>query len=226
LFVFDDSLGDSGVISSGWSLHLTTVTTVNPITDLGVTMSSSPATLFVGGVITNRIGVTNLGLISATGVVVTNTSPVGVNVQASSSSPGTLADSSTIAFNVGSLPAGSGTVLTVVLAPTFSGVITNVSTVRAIEADLNTANNTARTTATVSSPVPPVLSGFITLSNAQFHLTVTGEPGLAYIVQGSTNLSSWISLATNTATNGTIKYIDTAFPNFKYRFYRAVRQLP
>jgi len=65
------------------------------------------------------------------------------------------------------------------------------------------------------------------VTNGQFQMVLTGEPGLTYVVQASTNLASWVSVGTNTAAaNGTFKFADPNVPNFSRRFYRAIRLIP
>jgi hypothetical protein len=62
-------------------------------------------------------------------------------------------------------------------------------------------------------------------TNGQFVLASGGAtPGVAYLVQASTNVSSgWQTISTNTASsNGLITYIDTA-TNFSSRYYRITR---
>jgi hypothetical protein len=67
-------------------------------------------------------------------------------------------------------------------------------------------------------PAPPFASG-------QFRLLLTGTPGIRYAVQAATNLSptstAWLSMSTNTATNGTFTWADSNAPPSR-RFYRAV----
>ncbi len=80
-------------------------------------------------------------------------------------------------------------------------------------------------TLTTASPLltaydPPVLNGFV--SNGYFHLTVTAQPGFEYVVQGSTDLTSWVSLSTNTNTTGTFTFTDTTTPAPQLRFYRTL----
>ena len=74
------------------------------------------------------------------------------------------------------------------------------------------------------SPLPATLSG--TVTNGLFRLTVTAEPGLNYMVQASSNLSSWVSLGIYTATNGTFTVLDTTSPLLRTRYYRTIRQIP
>ena len=56
--------------------------------------------------------------------------------------------------------------------------------------------------------------------------SVTARPGYVYRVQGSSNLTSWVSLSTNSSTTGTFNFIDTTTPAPHQRFYRTQRLTP
>ena len=56
---------------------------------------------------------------------------------------------------------------------------------------------------------------------AGFKLQLSAPVGSNVVVQASTDLSKWTSLATNTATSGGISYTDTAANSFSFRYYRA-----
>ena len=71
LYAYDNKAGDYGAISNGWSLAITTITPVNQITDLGVTIAASTNLVVLGGNVTYSITVTNLGTNAAT-VFLTN----------------------------------------------------------------------------------------------------------------------------------------------------------
>jgi len=58
------------------------------------------------------------------------------------------------------------------------------------------------------------------LTHGQFRFRVTGTSGESYIVQGSTNLSTWTPLLTNFAT--LYDFTDPFATNYHHRFYRAV----
>ena len=189
------------------ALNLTFVVPVSPIADLAVGLSTAPASLFVGGTSTNTISVTNLGPAAATGVVVTDT----------------LSSGGQVTTNLGSLAAGASATVIIVLELPVAGGVTNTATRAGNEVDLNPANNSARSVTTVVIPIPATLSGSV--SDGEFHLIVTAQPGFTYVIEGSTNLASWVSLSTNTASpGGTIKFTDTSSPSFSQRFYRT-RQL-
>ena len=65
---------------------------------------------------------------------------------------------------------------------------------------------------------PPTLGSAAYLPGGSFKFEVTGAPGATYIVQGSTDLRTWIPLFTNTAP---FKFTDTQAGQFLRRFYRA-----
>jgi uncharacterized repeat protein (TIGR01451 family) len=224
LYVFDDSPGDAGVIAGGWSLKLTTLVTVGPVVDLAVGLTV-PVSLDVGGTLTNTISITNSGPDAATGVVLANPLPTGDNFVSASLSQGsyfTSADGRQVTCNLGSLPAGGSANVTLLTTPSLAGSLVTSVSVAANEEDLNPANNTAQAATTVYGPAS--LSGAI--SGGHFHLTVTARPSYVFLVQGSTNLTSWVSLSTNTNTTGTFTFTDATLPAPQQRFYRTKRLTP
>ena len=55
--------------------------------------------------------------------------------------------------------------------------------------------------------------------DGQASVSLTATPGFNYAIQGSTNLTDWISLQTNTAP---FIYLDTNASNFGMRYYRGL----
>ena len=209
LFVLDDTVGDSGYITSGWSLNLTTAAPLVPLADLAIGLSSTPSSLYLGSAMTNSIWVTNRGPATATGVMVTNTLSSGQQVIA----------------NVGSVAAGATAAISIVVAPSAAGTLTTTVSVGGNEVDLNPSNNSAQTTTAVTVPALAIMSGV--MMNGQMHLTLTAQAGFVYAIQESTNLTAWLSLTTNTVSSaGTIRYTDTSSPSFRQRFYRGLRLSP
>ena len=92
--------------------------------------------------------------------------------------------------------------------------------------DLNPANNTAQTVNTAFAPLPTRMSGYLTNNNTAFKVTLTGQSGLRYQIQASTNFQGWAVLADGIATNGNLTVLDTDVPSNNARFYRGVRMLP
>ena len=181
LYVFDDTVGDSGIIAGGWSLGFTNVATVGPVMDLAVSMAV-PATLNVGNALTNTITITNLGPDSANGVLLTNTLPAGVTFVSAWVSQGNVIPTGVgqVICNLGSLAAAGSATVVVVTVPSVTGSFVNAVSVVGGEEDLNPANNSAEAKTTVSGPA--ILSG--TFSGGQFHLTVTALPDYVYVVLG------------------------------------------
>jgi len=226
LFVLDDSVGDAGNIASGWSLELTTLNPVNPIADLSVIIVSAPASVFVGGVYTNTVTVHNAGPDLATGISVTSTLPAGVSLVSASSSQGTVGGlvNGQVIATLGNIASAANANLSLVLAPSGVGTLTNDVSVAALETDLNVGNNTAESIVFVTSVTSAILSSSIT--NGQFALTIQAQPNSTYVIQASTNLTTWVSISTNTASaGGSIKFTDPS-PLGSQRYYRTVRLQP
>jgi hypothetical protein len=78
-----------------------------------------------------------------------------------------------------------------------------------------TYNYTISSTNTQLSPSSPTLN-----SNGQFLFTLNGQSNVTYTVQASTNLSSWITVASVTPSGPTYSYTDTSASSFVNRFYR------
>ncbi|PYJ98922.1 MAG: hypothetical protein DME23_10800 [Verrucomicrobia bacterium] len=69
-------------------------------------------------------------------------------------------------------------------------------------------------------PPHPLLTREAWLSNGLFRFRFTGTSGESYILQGSTDLSTWTPLLTNSIT--LYDFTDALATNYDYRFYRAV----
>jgi len=223
LYVFDDTTADGGVIAQGWSLDLTTLVTVGPVMDLAVS-TAVPATLYVGNALTNTITITNLGPDFATGILLTNTVPAGVTFVSATLSQGSLTGvgGGQITCNLGSLAGGGYATVSIVTVPFVTGSLVNAVTVAGSEEDLNLANNSAQAKTSVSSSLPASVSG--SFSDGYFQLTVTGQPNTVYVIQASTDLTSWVPLSTNSSPSGTFTFTDTTAPAPQQRFYRTMRQ--
>jgi len=58
----------------------------------------------------------------------------------------------------------------------------------------------------------------------QFQFQFRGQPNDVYLIQASTDLAEWTTLATNEASSeGTVTFTDAQARNFAQRFYRGVR---
>jgi hypothetical protein len=72
-----------------------------------------------------------------------------------------------------------------------------------------------------STPTPSNLSG-ATASNGQFTFSYTTDVGISYVVQSSTNLVNWVSLATNAASGSPVLFTSAVNPA-GIQFYRVGR---
>jgi len=59
--------------------------------------------------------------------------------------------------------------------------------------------------------------------NGFFNLQLAGPGNTNYVLQASTDLTTWSPLATNNVPNGIWNFVDPASTNFRYRFYRALQ---
>jgi uncharacterized repeat protein (TIGR01451 family) len=142
--------------------------------NLKITKSDSPDPVRLGGTLTYRIGVENLGPSPATGVTVTDNLPAGVDLVSATGPSGSCAvQGGKITCPVGSLNptgvnyGGAPTTVTIVVAPRRTGTIRNTATVKGDQKDPVNGNNKA--TATTRVLGPPTCRGVAA--------TVTGTPG-------------------------------------------------
>jgi uncharacterized repeat protein (TIGR01451 family) len=222
LYVLDDTIGDAGIIAGGWSLDLTTIATVNPVADLAVTMASAPARLFVGGFVTNSISVANYGPVNASGVVLTHNLPAGVTFVDSVPHGLAAVSGSNLTCNLGALASGAVTNFLIVTAPLISGSFSYTASVAGNEIDTSIANNSA--SSSILSVGAPTLSG--TFAPGRFELSFSTAPNAVFVVQASTNLTTWVPIATNTGAPISGSVVLTNDLTIPFRFYRAVGLTP
>ncbi|HEU5071226.1 MAG TPA: hypothetical protein VFV96_12540 [Verrucomicrobiae bacterium] len=70
-------------------------------------------------------------------------------------------------------------------------------------------------------PNPPVLNSFA-VSGQNFQLTVSGNAGLNYYLQTSTNLTDWQTVFTNLNATPPFVWSDAGTTNYRSRFYRVL----
>ena len=76
-----------------------------------------------------------------------------------------------------------------------------------------------QTSYVVPVTVAGAVAGRPVFSSNGVSVTITGQAGSTYVVQGSTDLVHWVSLATNISP---LLYTDTNASHYRRRFYRAV----
>jgi uncharacterized repeat protein (TIGR01451 family) len=218
LYVYDDTPGDSGIITGGWSLGLTAV---NPL--LAATMTNSPESVYSGNSLTYQITVTNLGPDMANNVVITDTLPASVTFTSGAVSQGSVTNAGrTVVCRLGSIGNGSAASAAIHVITGTAGVIVNTATVSAASSELYLAESAITdSTTVVAAPPSPTLTATNLAGGLQ--LTLAGEPGEKYAIQISSNLTTWTSVFSNTASVGSGSFIYTdVYTNASARFYRAV----
>lgn len=222
LYVYDDTAGNSGIISSGWSLGLTAVSTVNPASRLAAGMIHAPDPVYDGDYLNYQITVTNLGPDPASSVVITDTLPASVVFTSATVSQGGFAENGqVVVFTLGTLDVGATGTATIKVVAEGSGTIVNSAVVTTASTDLYLANSTTANNAQVLAPPGSFLRATNLVSGLQ--LTLLGQASQNYGIQVSSDLIHWTTITTNTTDlNGTFIYTDTS-TRLTSRFYRSIR---
>jgi hypothetical protein len=165
-----------------------------------------------------------VGPSTATGVVFNDTLPPGVTLVSSNTTSGSFSlVGGGVNINVGSLAPGAGLVATLGVIPSLAGNLENTAIATSAQMDIDPVSNTAKVLTTAITPTASHLS-ILPIVNGQYEITVTGDPGQGYQVQGATNFVNWVPVFTGTAAaNGTFKFNTTNAQTFNYRFFRSVR---
>lgn len=238
LFIVDDSPGDIGRISDGWSLTLTTIDPVNPAADLSLRALGLPEPVVVNGVLSYSIFVTNQGPSDAGGVVVTSQLPASVSFNSVAASQGTASmQGGALVANLGTVTNGTTASILLTVQATVPGSITNFLNVTTADVDLNPSNNFLTVVSTVnpaadlsitlqSSPSPVEINknvtSVMTISNAgpnpAVAVVVTNLlPSGATFVSGSSSqgaisgISGGISASLGLLAPGTSAEVDVIF---------------
>jgi uncharacterized repeat protein (TIGR01451 family) len=226
LFELDDAVFDSGVITNGWILALTTANPVGAAADNALSMTASAGEVSVGGNGVYVLTVTNYGPSFATNVVVSDTLPLGAAFVSATPSLGSVTRAgSSLAWSVGItnalgqfvLATNTGAQLTVVVQPGSAGSFINSAFVTAATPDFNPDENSAQAALNAIVVGPPVLAGPVVATNGTFQFSIVSGPGQTNVIQSSTNLVNWVPIYTNV---GSFTFTNAMDPNNPSRFYR------
>jgi len=111
---------------------------------LAVTKTDWPDPAAMENPLTYTIAVVNNGPSAATGVTLTDTLPLGVTFSSATSSRGAGCDESAhaITCTLGIINSTDVATVTIVVTPTVENKLTNIASVKGIEPDPDTVNNT------------------------------------------------------------------------------------
>ncbi|MCU1347909.1 MAG: domain containing protein [Acidobacteria bacterium] len=119
------------------------------LTDVGIVKSIPPGLYIAGQPITFTLDVTNNGVQTAAGIVVTDTLPAGMTF-ISATPPGACSGTTTVTCNAATLASGATTTFTITATlPATAGPVTNSASVTTATGDSFPANNSSSLTFTV-----------------------------------------------------------------------------
>lgn len=148
LYVLDDYMLGTGLVSNGWALSFSQRTAVPADLDLCVAIAASPEPVVVTSNINYSIAVTNNGPSPASGVVLTNILPAGAAF-VSASSGGSTNAAGQVVWNFGTMARDARTNVTVTVRAQTVGIVTSVAMVSTTGREVYDGNNTASVTSTV-----------------------------------------------------------------------------
>lgn len=226
LFIQDDALNNyAGTNFNGWAVNLTTANPVGYAADNQLFINATNVSIAPGAQWTMTLAVTNYGPSISSNVFVSDTLPLspGVTLVASNTTvAGSTLDivGGTLTWNLGNLTVGAGGTLSLTFQGNYTGAYTNGATVNALTSDLNPDDDTVGVGITVATTTPPAIAPHFGLGAGNgFQLSITNDAGATVIIQASTNLITWVPVATNIAPYTFTNFDNT---NFSKRFYRAL----
>jgi uncharacterized repeat protein (TIGR01451 family) len=165
--------------------------------DLKLSASAAPEPVTVGSNLIYSISITNQGPNTASGVMVSNSIPVGVNFV--SATGGATPSSGILLMNFGSLATGTVTNAQITVQPTAAGNLSNTFQVFANEFDPNVTNNAATVVSTITNAASTVTT--FSTSTAEYDTILTSN-----VNQQTTNFSTELIAR---LPNGTIVFDQT-----------------
>lgn len=129
--------------------------TVQPISDVAISKTASPAALSVGGAITYTMVANNSGPSQASGVVITDTLPAGVNFVSVTTTLGSCSVAgSVVTCTLGAMASGGNATVIVTGMAATQGAKVNTASVSSGSLDPVAANNSATASVTVTNRTP------------------------------------------------------------------------
>ncbi len=185
--------------------------------DLEVTRTDNTDAVALGDSYTYTLAITNNSSSDATGIILTENLPSGVNLVSTSTDQGFSFYNSfnnAITANVGNLAQGEEATVTVVVNPFAAGNLVSTTEVISNEADADPSNNSLISTKTISPIIPASadLELIQTIDNVNpevgdqinFNITLTNNgPGIASSIQVTDLLPSELSFVSASTLQGT-----------------------
>ncbi len=182
--------------------------------DVGVSVTASPDPVALGENLTYSIVVTNIGPSTAVGVFVTNLLPSGAAFVSAATSQGacTNADGTNVICDLGTLPADSSALITVVVTAANLGTLTNQAYVSRAEADVFPDNNSASTLTSVQNVALSINDTSVTegdsgLTNAIFTVQLSPITSNTVVVSYATANGTALAASDYLATNGSLVFM-------------------
>jgi len=181
--------------------------------DISVSIADSPDPVSVGAGLTYTLKVANTGPQDATGVIVTNVLPSGVNFISATSSQGACIQTGGVVIgNLGLVPGGTNATITIMVVPTTAGTtLTNSAAVVRTETEGYLANNLATAVTTVTGPAisigdASVVEGNVGTTNLLFAINLAAPSAQTVTVNYATANGSASTGSDYIATNGILSF--------------------
>jgi uncharacterized repeat protein (TIGR01451 family) len=217
-FELDDATFDTGVISNGWILALTTANPVGSAADNLISMTATAGTVPTNGIGVYILTVTNYGPSVSSNVLVSDTLPLGVPLVSSNATQGSVSRAGNqLTWNIGTLNTNAGAKLTLIVQPVSNGNFVNSAIVSAATPDPNSSDDFATATITAGIVGPPQFTGSFVVGNRMFQFSVASGANQTNVIQASTNLLNWVPIYTNV---GSFTFTNTILPGQPVQFYR------
>jgi len=182
-------------------------------------LTDTPDPAKVGAELTYTIKIGHSGGTQATGVIVTNLLPRGVEFISAESTQGSWKhEAGLLTFHVGRMTSASTNLIKITVRPQQSGVLTNYVGIVLNEADGKEDNGGRIVTTVAGGPRLTVAR----LGNGQYELRMEGEAGTSFRIQGSSDLLNWRDLTNVTAATWSMPLFDSSGQASAPAFYRAV----
>ncbi len=140
LWAMNDANQDSGLISNGWVLNISTGVPVENDADIEVLVSTAPSQATSGNQLIYYVAITNYGPSIATNVSLSDVLPIGATYVGNTLSGNPSPVNGAINVPLPSLAVGQGLAFELTVVPIELGYITNTISVLAAEPDPNTNN--------------------------------------------------------------------------------------